>query len=402
METTRLENFTGINNRASDNKMPAGALRECVNFDLDVNGLLHQRNGYFGKIEGVFTRVWSDNKRCFGVMDGDLVEITEVDDTYSAAVLQSSVDDWIDFSECDGDYYFVGATVTGKITGSSVVSFGIDKVNAVPTLSAVSGTMAAGRYQVAVTHIDANGFESGVGSYALITLTANSSISLNNIPTSINPRVLYAIIYVSTPNGKEVYRNGIVANGVTTYSITDIAADISQLFTKSLDSAPNGTIIRYHYGRLFIANANYVFYSQGQDYEHFDARNYLAYSEAVTAVLPCEDGLWISADGLYFIQGRNPDVFTLQESQVKKADLRIYQNSCAFVEARNLKIDGYSGYGWYATTDDGIVFLGNGGFMRNETNATYLMPSFTEVCGALIETPDSYHYAAIMIDGILT
>lgn len=393
MPLIRLENYQGINNRASDSKMPEGFLRACNNFNLDVNGLLNQRDGYVLVLAGVFTCIWSDNIRCFAVMDNNLIEITKSNGVYSAALIQASVDSSLAFSECDGDYYFVGATVSGKV---GIGTFGIDKVLTAPTSAAISGTMEAGQYQIAVTHVDAQGFESGVGEYTVIDLPASSSIRLTSIPVSTNPRVLYSIIYVSPPNGKEMYRNGVVANGVTTLDITSFSSAAMPLLTQLFDAAPFGSILRYHYGRLFIAADNQVFYSHGQDYEHFDLRDSLNYPANVTAVCPVEDGLWISADALYFVQGRNPDVFSVQESQIRKADLHIVHGSDVFIEARNLGVGNYSGSGWIVTTEDGVLALGNSGFMLNMTNVKYLMPDYTTIAATTISGDDSFQYVAVL------
>ena len=65
-----LSKFNGINNRAIENRLPEGALRECVDFNIDDGGILSHRDGYTLKINGEFTSLWSDSLCCFAANAG--------------------------------------------------------------------------------------------------------------------------------------------------------------------------------------------------------------------------------------------------------------------------------------------------------------------------------------------
>jgi hypothetical protein len=402
MPTVRLENFKGINNRAEKEHLDPSWLKECDNFNIDNNGLLRQREGFVYSYSGIVKSLWSDNVRCFGTVDETLttgqIKLAEFTFDIAGNVVKSDLanvsDTNLDFDYADGAYYFVGQHSKGKISGTTVKSLGIDRITASPTLTAISGSMTAGRYIVAITHIDANGVESGTGAFVAIELAASKSILLSNIPVSANSRVTHSVIYVSQVNGTELFRNGKVTNGTTTYTITTVANDVIPLTTSNLSSAAYGSIIKYFFGRLYIASDNVIYYSQPKRYEQWDLREYLHYAENVTCILPCTDGMWISADGLYWISGRNPAEFV----QAKKSELKIYsQQSASLIPDHHLNVEGYAGYAWSVTCPDGVVILGNDGFFYAASRQIYNLPTgTTDAVGVQVEHTDSYQYVAFL------
>jgi len=113
-----LSGFTGINNVANDNRLPAGYLTECVNFNIDNSGILSQRVGYVEKIAGEFTALWSDGLRCFAVKDVDLIEVFE---NGESSVLCAGVGRvGMDFTVCDGNYYYCSVAHNGVISAQSI------------------------------------------------------------------------------------------------------------------------------------------------------------------------------------------------------------------------------------------------------------------------------------------
>lgn len=388
----RLDKFKGINNRFDETDVPKGYLVDVSNLVVDNSGLLIQKPGYGFVLNAQIDSLWSDNDRCFAVADGNLVE---VNDDYTTTQLVASVGYYpASFCHADGNYYYTSDNANGKISGASATSFGLDKVLTSPTLAEISGSLESGRYQIAITHMDANGFESGCGYRALITLSANSKgISITNIPVSTNPRVTHTAIYVSDRNGEKVYRRTVLLNGVTTKSYTTLPVSNTLLRSDRLDKAPKGTIIKYFYGRVYIVNGQLIYYSEGKDYEHFDLRNYLYYAANVTAILPCEDGMWVAADGLYWINGKDPKQF----NQIKKSDYRIYHNSDNFVPAHRFSNKSYYGYGYYATCKEGILQLGNNGYFQLVSSTVYNIPAgVTAANSAIFEYLNGYYYVSML------
>lgn len=395
-----LSNFKGINNTANINRLPDGYVRECVDFDVNKNGMLTQKKGYTNKANGTFSCIGGDDKRCFAVRNNDLVEVIENAGTYSFTTLRAGVGAVaLDFAECDGNYYYVGSSVNGVIKSSSSKSFGLPSVTTQPTLTqADTGSLLKGTYLVACTFLDANGLESGTVDPVSITISADGKrINLTNIPVSANADVTQVAIYVSGRNGGELRRQATVNNGVTTASISTVTKDSFKLYTEGVNPAPYGSLIAYHYSHLYIANDMRLFYSENKRYHHWKPENNYKFPSTITGVMPCENGLWLATlDGIYWINGKSPShgLNALGDFiNFKKSDAVMLKGAEHKVPAEYL---GTGSYGYATTTDQGIFFLLDNGQFVNATIENIIMPVFTSCVGAVVDNGDTLNYLGII------
>jgi len=410
MATIRLDNFKSINNKAHLSKMPEGYLRECVNAMIDNSGMITKREGVTEKDTGVFSCIWSDDLRCFAVRNGDLVEVIDNGGSYTFTTIRASVG-YVElaFTECDGNYYYCGSSVTGSIIGTTHKTFGQAQVNVQPTLSnATNGTMPHGRYLVAVTTLDAAGIESGTTTPTLVTLP---EFDINGSPVgkqititggifnSTDPRVVSVAIYCSVANGQELFRVAVLPTGTGSYEITAVNVNKFPLQTIGVSPAPFGSLIAYHYGHLYISNSNFLYYSDAWRYERWRPLNNYRFPTAITAIMPLESGIWISTlkDGLFFIGGKTPHqgLNVLGDMQrFKKHSASIKRDSPKLVNAEFIG-NGAPANGWLATATDGIFLLMDGGQFTIVSHAIN-MPEFSTCTGTLINDTDSYKYLAIL------
>ena len=396
-----LSAFKGITNKSSANRTPAGYLRECVDFVVSNSGMLAQRYGYELKLSGLFDCLWGDNNRCFAVLSGDLVEIIEAGNGYEANLLRANIGaSRLYFTECGGNYYFVSSAVTGVIRGWTVLSFGQEQVTRQPTLTAVTGgDLLAGTYLVAVTFLDDNGVESGTCQASSVNVPVNGmAIQLSNWLVPSDRRSTFYAVYVSTLNGNQLYRQGVLPISVPLLTIPSV--DNSGLLLSSIGvfPAPRGQGIAYHYGHLFIASGKSLFYSEKFQYERFSPFNRYDYAGEITAIMPCHDGLWIAADNLYWISGRQPSHGKDAPGdfiQVKKHSDGFYFQSVQKVEPEFIS-DGTGDYGWLGMNDDGIFLLKNGGEMLDVTQDIINLPDCEIATSAVLQHDDGYYYLAIM------
>lgn len=380
--------------------MPDGYLRECENAMIDNSGIITKREGVTEKDTAVFSCIWSDGLRCFAVRNGDLVEVIYNGGSYTFTTIRASVGYVkLAFTEFDGNYAYCGSAVTGIISVTTHKTFGQSQVNVQPTLAAATGTMAAGTYLVAVTTLDANGIESGTREPTSITLAASKQISLSNIFVSSDTRVTKVGIYCSVCNGSELYRVALINTGTTTYSITAVNENKFPLQTIGVSPAPFGSLISYHYGHLYIANSNFLYYSDAWRYERWRPLNNYRFPTAITAIMPLESGLWISTlkDGLFFISGKIPHqgLNALGDMQrFKKHSACIKRDSARLVNAEFIG-NGAPANGWVAVANEGIFLLMNGGQFSVVSHAIN-MPEFATCTGTLIDDSDSFKYLAIL------
>jgi len=399
--TITLSGFAGINNVANDNRLPAGYLTECVNFNIDNSGIISQRGGYVEKIAGEFTALWSDGLRCFAVKDGDLIEVLE---SGESSILCTGVGRvGMDFTVCDGNYYYCSVAHNGVISSAAIqTAIGQAMVERQPRITPVSGgILLAGRYLVAVTTINENGEESGTAEPVLFELLEDGkALELTDFDATTQP---YYAVYVSNRNGTELFRQGIIASSTSSVIIYDVDDSTESLDSIGLDKAPYGSLIAYHYGHLFIARDNYLYYSMPMQHGRWSDENYYSYASNITAVLPCENGIWISTqkDGTYWISGKTPDQGAEAQGdfvQIKKITACLNVGSSQRVEPDFIK---QVSWGWVATAKQGIYVLLDGGQFANVTFDNIKLPEYSSCAGAIIEHNDSINYLSIISGAVV-
>ena len=392
-----LSNFSGINNQASEDRLPEGFLRDCVDFNIDNSGVLSQREGYVLKDNGEFTTLWSDGLRCFAVKNGDLIEVFS---DYTDAVLRAGVGRVrLNFAECGGDYYFCGDAVTGCISGSVVKSFGQASVRYQPKVTVVnSGILQAGTYLIAVTTLDEAGRESGTSEPRAFVLTANNKgLQLSDFQTASGDAVHYEI-YMSSVDGNTLYRQGTINIDTGIVIIYEVMTNTLALTSFGIEPAPFGQCIAYHYGHLLIANSNRLYYSETMAYHRWHPANHYVYPSAITAILPCENGLWIGTEssGLFWISGKKPSHGMDAQgdfTQSLKHTACLYRGSEQRIEADKLKqLTG----GWMATAKEGLFLLLDMGEFVNVSWDNVTLPEFSSCIGAIVSNKDSFNYLAIL------
>jgi hypothetical protein len=402
MKPIKIAQFSGINNRALPQYIPDTFLTGALNFLIDAQKKPYSRDGVVKKITGNVTSLCPTNApRLFAVIDGDLCEVSK---SYTATTILADIGaSPLSMLYLDSKYYYTSQNTsgTGIIDGSSVKSFGLAK-NQSCTVSTTAGTMRAGRYLVGVTFVDVDGFESGIGTIRMVTLaetvegTGDKAITVS-WTTPSNSRIVGAYVYCSTRNGKVLYRADIspITTGSTViYNPNSFSIPLAQELI-GMDAAPKGDLIAYFYDRMLIANGNELYFSEELDYEHWDYRNYISLAGAITAICPVEDGVWISADELYFAAGR--DINNLIPTS--KATFTVFKNSEKLIQPQNLSIEGYSGFGWAVTTTDGVYLLLNSGGFVSVTQQVYGFPNFTHCSGAIIDDTNNHTYISLLRGG---
>lgn len=387
--------FRGINNVLPDDVSSPGYLKELVNFDVDKAGNLSKRKGYILKDTADFHSLWADEQQfvMFAVRNGVLVSINS--DGVSTSLGVTLNNDKVHFRYLDGITYFVSASISGKIDSSNnVTQWGMDIPNLTVTLSATSGLLPKGAYQVAISYETATGVKGGSSLATNIEVSDNSGIVINNLPVSSDPQVTIINIFCSLENGDELYRIAQVVNGTTTYTINNVLTGDNPLDTFGYYPAPNGQIVEWAHGRFYIASDNILSYSEPFLYDYFSLReNYFYFPERITAVCPTPDGLWISADRLYYLSGKDPTSVRLTEKEpFKVVEGSAVKFSGAYVFIENTPL----GYKWLCTTDRGIIILFNDGVVLNLSERNVSIPTAYEGTAGFIQEDGINRYLSIL------
>lgn len=358
-----ITSFKGLENRSPPENTDIDFLKKTLNVNI-FHGGISKRRGYSQVDTGDYTSLWASENGlgCYGVKNGDLVKIHE---DYSTSIIKVEVgSEPLSFEEIDGIIYYTSIHSSGVIIGNSQRSFGIERNHLSPGCTVVSGALPAGTYQVNFTYVHSDGRESGCSRATVITVPANSGISVN-IPTHPDPGVLFARVYCSTPDGNTLYYSGVGTLGFT-YTISNVSDLIDPLRFFNVDAAPLGHICRYYRGRMYIASGNVLWYSEPFQYEQFRLdSNYFEFPEEIREVMPVEDGLWIGSDKLYYLSGEEPDKF----KRSTKEHVKIVKGTSTRISGSYIHLDNTPiGYKWLVTSDLGIWVLFNQGLCINLTS----------------------------------
>lgn len=392
-KTVELTSWKGLNNVLPPERTPADYLKQADDIDIDKSGGIRKRKGYSLKISGSFHSLWSEGNDCFAVKDGTLVRIRS---DYSTTNLVTGIgaDEKIAFEKYDGAVYFTSSGHKGVIEGDDVVSFGIDSPNPRPTLSVGTGILTKGTYQIALTYVTSDGRESGAGLAQVIDVPANSGITITGIPSSVDSRVTTVRIYCSTPNGEVLYLTEEIPHGTTSWTIKDVHGGMTPLKSFNVYGAPNGHIIRQAHGYMFIAQDNILWYSEPFTPEWWKPHsNFMIFEDRIRAVMPTEGGMWVAADQLYYLSGRNPANMNKKAVEPVKAvegsDVKVVG---AYIFIENTPI----GYKWLITTDKGIFVCFNDGIALNMTEKNVAFPEADEGTAVFVQEDGINRYMALL------
>lgn len=185
----------------------------------------------------------------------------------------------------------------------------------------------------------------------LATVTAAARVSY----TEINNRIYWC-------NGNE---KGYVSGSINHSWIK--GEYVGPTTKRILSNPPTGTLVAYYRTRMYIAQANVLWYSEPLAFGAFDlVRGFFMFATDIRMVRAVEDGIFVSSsNNTYFLRGNTP----LSFEQIKVADYPAIQWSDAKLEG-SLSQDGgiIEGNGISAMwmSNNGICYGGPGGF-RNLT-----------------------------------
>lgn len=295
----------GINNVKSDTETAYGSLRDALNVDLSESGKPRRRTGRTQVYSGSDVRgLYSALGITVFMEGGDLKRLLP---DYSAVVLKSGMhpSNDISYTLVNNEIFFTNSVETGRITATGEVKpCGVATPRGQPLISAASGSMPAGAYQVAVTFVSADGEESGAAKATVFELTVDGGLQLDAIPQ--NTDAASVRIYVTEPEG-DMFREAVtIPMGVTSYMINGVSQGLV-LETQFAYELPPGNIIRYYRGRVYVVSGRIAWYSEALYYGVYKpAENFFVFAADVTVFEPVDDGIYVVAEVAFFLAGDDP------------------------------------------------------------------------------------------------
>lgn len=256
----------GIANTIRDNRLPAGALAEADNVDLDAVGVPRRRRGYSAHHAGTLMHsLWSDPNCPFGlVVDNGVLHA--VDAAGGLIALALEVGNQPLSYALIGDRVYLGNRIRSAMLDADLqlYAWAPEQPPGQPELELAGGLgLMAGQYQVAITFVDMLGRESGTGGAAAIDVPADGGIVLEAIP---EPETAMAVnVYMTDADDSVLRLHSVLTPGTGTLVIGQPATGRT-LGTQFLSPLPPGQIVRLFNGRQLVADGQYLRWSPPMRY----------------------------------------------------------------------------------------------------------------------------------------
>jgi hypothetical protein len=157
-----------------------------------------------------------------------------------------------------------------------------------------SGQLASGSYRVAVSGIDASGVEGGIGYNGRVSLSLTTKGLVIQLAagstTGISP-----VVYLSAPDGTELYRHGVFQPGTTRIQI-QAATATSPCDVEDRYPIPVAQCMAYRNGVLFVAEGNVVRYSLPFQPMLTHPMQFWLFDSRVKVLAPSDDGLFVGTE----------------------------------------------------------------------------------------------------------
>lgn len=307
--------FKGLRNNVPVDRFELGDLSVAQNVDIDDSERITRRFGHGAAVvSGAHKSLWSDGRVALAVQsETNLIQILP---SYTIKILRADLTSGLDMTYVPmaGRVYYSNGVENGVIENGQSRSWGITPPSDQPVASEVGGVLPSGRYQFAVTYLRADGQESGTPRAGIIDLASMGGIALSSIPASSDTGVASVAVYLSKCNGEALYRAGLVAAGVTTFTYAMEASLQIPLMTQHLRPPPAAPLVGRFGARLLVAVGNELYPSEPYAPELFDLRKVKRFDSRITmieTVASRADGTWLGTeDSVVWLRGESPEKWT--------------------------------------------------------------------------------------------
>jgi hypothetical protein len=246
----KIQRFRGLNNVADPLTLGAEWLVQADNVDVTDHGKLQARVGYDLALAGAFTGAYAtdDFTRMYVVDAGALKAMAG---NTAAVTLQAGLADAdMHWAEVNGHVFFNNGTDSGIIKPDHAIIPWAWTIPAAPQLAAVTGSLAAGLYQVRCTFTLADGRMTGASDAAELVLEEGQALQISAIPQEAGCTTNVFI----APANSTVY--GLAASNAPAALVWNASPDDlgRELTTAGLEPLPAGCEAIAHWkGRICAA-----------------------------------------------------------------------------------------------------------------------------------------------------
>lgn len=303
MPTTKA--FKGLSNVSDSLRLGVAWLAQADNIDITDTGAIKKRTGYRKAFAGAITGAYStlDFTRMFVVDGGALKVLTGPG---AATSLRSGISPALmHFTEVNDQVFFNNGTDSGIIApDNTVVEWGW-QAPAAPAVTAVTGQLPAGTYQVRCTFTMPDGRETGAGESAEITLVDGQALQATGLQLLDKH---FTSVYIA-PADSTVYQRAFTSVGATAFVWNDSPDNLGvDLLTNFYDPLPLGSeVIQFWRGRMYAAqyfaaaDQTAIWFSQPLGFHLFDLnQDFILVPGRATMLAPHDSALVIGTEARVF------------------------------------------------------------------------------------------------------
>lgn len=295
--------FLGMNNRLPDFDLHVPKVgdyvRQATNVDLTDKGTFQRRLA----TEPVHALAGAHSLyKNYLVLNGALYRITLPG--YTQTLIKTlSNNSPVYYAEFNGDIYCSNSTDSWRIDSSGVVYPWALPTPAEPAATAITGSLDAGYFLIAVSYSNSTtGEEGGISACHRFYLASGGGIRVT-MPISVDGAT-HINVYVSAVNGADPMRQTTIAAGTPSVDITALAVNKRTASKAHEEPLPAGKPFWFN-GQLCTINGNFLFY--GIPYRpgyYKPSEGYIPFPDAVAIAVGNQFGLYAATSKqTYFFPG---------------------------------------------------------------------------------------------------
>lgn len=303
----------GIDKLSDETSLLPGTWRSVTNIDISRAGQMATRNGFTQLASGEYHSIWFAPQRSLmlAAKNGTLYSVNTTSGATTALVNTGS-QTILSYCEYNGNVYATNAGGVFVMPNNSTTMSRCGTAAPQPPVVTASpnGGLVAGKYAVAISTVNAAGEESGSTEPQLVTLSTDGGIQLSGLPIVSGGAVA---IYVTTTNGDVLYEYARPPATFTTHLISATPTG-GTIATQYLTPFQGGHSVRWHNGRLYVANGDTLWYSDAfrPHLTRLDT-NFVQFSGTISFVEAVQGGIYVGDDrGVWFLDGGDPTKFELK------------------------------------------------------------------------------------------
>jgi len=324
-----IQEFEGLKTADNPYEIGLGELTIADNVDVTRKKKLKRRTGQVKKVTAAISAAWV-NDRSMLYQSG--TTLTAVDKDYNTDVVRTGLTESSELHayQIQDCIYYSNGIETGCLQAGANRTLGVSSPARAILTAVTGGDMPLGLYQVAVSLVRNDGFESGVLLPATTVLLAGGSTAIDvSSVTSLDSAVLVNY-YVTLPDGDVFYFAGQGPTGATFNISEDPSLLRRSMKAKNTHPPLPFSIVDNFYGRMVYVVKDTVYFSDPFAYEQIDfTKGFIPFKNNITMIGVVEDGIFIgTTEDTYFCAGKKPSEFDL--TQV--ADYGVVSNTRSYLD----------------------------------------------------------------------